>query len=54
MESQTLFKREGTADSIFMRNIVKYKSFRLPDLVGESLVLESDSNAARVGDREGG
>jgi hypothetical protein len=33
---------KGTAQPILIRNIVKYKSFPLPDLDGESFVPESE------------
>ncbi len=45
---------KGKVQLILIRNIVKYKSFPLPDLVGESFVPESDSDPARVQDKEGG
>ncbi len=44
---QTLFKREGTADS--HKKHCEIQSFQLPDLVDESFVPENDSKGSGSG-----
>jgi hypothetical protein len=44
---------KGKVQLILIRNIVKHKSFPLPDLMGDFFILESETTAVRDGDREG-